>query len=214
VIIGIVAAAMLIGTAVWASADRSTASETSTVGVNWHPQQASQGNEGSVDGAEAILVRTKKSISYRFNTSSLNPGNAYTVWVIVVNNPADCEAQPCSAPDVLTNPDVDAQVLWGTGRVIGDSGKANFAGSLREGVVEGWLPDRTFDDTKGAEIHLVLNDHGPEIAELMPSMIKTYRAGCSDESPFPPIFPATALADGEAGPNTCLLSQVAIFTAP
>ena len=208
VTLAIIAAVMLIGSSVLASADRST------VGVNWHPQQASQGNAGSVDDAEASLVRKKKGISYRFATNSLNPGNAYTLWVVVVNNPEDCAAQPCSPPDVLTNAAVDAQVLYGTGHVAGGSGKGTFAGSLKEGAIDGWLADRSFDDAATAEIHLILNDHGPKIAAQMPGMIKTYRGGCSDDSPFPPIFPATALADGEEGPNTCLLFQSAIFTAP
>jgi hypothetical protein len=45
-------------------------------------------------------------------------------------------------------------------------------------------------------------------------MIHTYRGGCADSSPFPPIFPATALADGESGPNICRLYQAATFLAP
>jgi hypothetical protein len=51
------------------------------------------------------------------------------------------------------------------------------------------------------------------LPEYMPGMIQTYRGGCSDASPFPAIFPPTALADGAPGPNTCRLSQVAIFQA-
>jgi hypothetical protein len=44
-------------------------------------------------------------------------------------------------------------------------------------------------------------------------MIHTYRGGCSDDSPFPSLFPAIAIADGDVGPNTCRLFQSAIFTA-
>jgi hypothetical protein len=60
----------------------------------------------------------------------------------------------------------------------------------------------------------VINDHGPMLPEFMPGMIQTYRGGCSDSSPFPGVFPATALADGEDGPNTCRLHQAAVFLAP
>ncbi len=204
----VVAAVVLVGAAALASADRST------TGVNWHPQQAGQGNSGAVAGAEAALVRTDNGISYQFRTNSLTPGNAYTLWVIVVTDPEDCAAAPCTAGDVLVNPAVDAQVRYGTGLVAGGSGKATFAGSLGEGTIDGWLPDLDFADAHSAEIHFVINDHGPKIAAQMPGMIKTYRGGCSDGSPFPGIFPATALADGEEGPNTCRLYQSAIFTAP
>ena len=209
VIIGvIVAAALGLGvTAAFGSADRSTAA------VNWHPQQASEGNVGPVVDASATLARKGNGISYKLKTNSLTAGNAYTLWVVVVNYPAACDSSPCSPPDVILNLATDSQVLFGTGSVAGGSGKATFAGSLKEGDLAGWLPDRSFDDAATAEIHLILNDHGPKIGAHMPDMIKTYRGGCSEASPFPGLFPATALADGEVGPNTCLLSQSAIFTA-
>jgi len=249
-------------TAASGSADRST------VSVNWHPQQASQGHAGLVDNASATLVRNEDGISYRLHTNSLTANNAYTLWLVVVNNPEACDSSPCTAPDIILNGETDSQVLFGTGLVAGGSGKATFAGTLKEGDLAGWLPDRTFDDAGTAEIHLVLNDHGPSIPSglanatigtlsaalpepvftgtrtsvvlaqaarqkatleaqrgekvvdlqdtlgALPSMIKTYRGGCSDESPFPAIFPATALSDGEVGPNICRLFQSAIFTAP
>ena len=47
----------------------------------------------------------------------------------------------------------------------------------------------------------------------MPGMIQTYRAGCTDAS-LPGIFPPTAKSDGEPGPNSCQLYQVAVFPAP
>lgn len=187
--------------------------EQQTTGVNWHPQQA-PAQSGEVAGATAKLVRRDNGVTYRITTNSLTPGNAYTLWLVVVNNPQACESSPCTGGDVLLNAATDAQVLYGTGNVVGGSGQATFAGSLNEGDLPGWLADRTFDDAQTAEIHLVLNDHGPKLAEFMPGMIKTYRGGCSDSSPFPGIFPPSALADGEAGPNTCRLAQSAIFTTP
>jgi hypothetical protein len=59
-------------------------------------------------------------------------------------------------------------------------------------------------------VHLILNDHGPVLAEYMPGMISTYRSGCTDAS-LPPIFPASAKADGTPGPNTCRLWQMVVF---
>lgn len=189
------------------------ASDRQSAGVNWHPQQASQGHTGSVDGAAAKLVRNDNGISYELTTNSLAPGNAYTLWVVVVNNPEACDPSPCTGPDIF-NSATNSQVLYGTGHVAGGSGKGTFAGSLREGPLDGWLPGRGFDDSGTAEIHLVLNDHGPKLADFMSGMIKTYRGGCSDSSPFPGIFPPSALADGEVGLNICRLYQSAIFTAP
>ena len=63
---------------------------------------------------------------------------------------------------------------------------------------EGWIAGRGLENPLGADIHLVLNDHGPVLTEFMPEMIQTYRAGCTDAS-LPPIFPASAKADGTPG---------------
>jgi hypothetical protein len=131
----------------------------------------------------------------------------------VITNPAACANSPCTAPDIF-NAATLSQVRYAAGNVTGGSGRSTFAGAVSVGTLSGWLADRAFDDPMGVEVHLVVNDHGPMIPAYMPGMIHTYRAGCSDASPFPAIFPATALADGAAGPNTCRLAQVAIFTAP
>jgi hypothetical protein len=146
----------------------------------------------------------------------LTPGNAYTLWLVVITNPEACTATPCTAANIF-NAATESQVRFAAGHVAGGSGQGTFAGSVKEGTLSGWLPDRSFDDAMGVSVHLVINDHGPMLPEHMPGMIHTYRGGCSDASPFPPIFavpPSTALADGEVGPNICRLYQAATFEAP
>ncbi len=185
-----------------------------TAPVMWHAQAVALEDHieaGPIDGASASLVATASGATVRFQTRELEPGHAYTLWYVLVNNPEACDTSPCTAADFFTNPAVDAQVTYGAGHVVGDSGQATFSAHLSVGSVEGWLPDRSFHNPLGAEYHFVINDHGPKLAEHMPGMIRTYRGGCSDDSPFPPIFPDTALADGEPGPNRCLLYQVAVF---
>lgn len=209
------AAAAVVAIIVIAGIVITTGGEPQTAGVNWHAQQEAAGNTGPVEGASATLERGNNGISYEFNAKSLTPGNAYTLWLVVINNPEACAASPCTGADIFQNEATGSQVLYGgDGDVAGDSGELTLSGSLSEGAVEGWLENRSFEDAETAQIHLVLNDHGPELAEFMPGMVETYRGGCSDDSPFPEIFPATALADGEVGPNTCLLSQAAVFLAP
>ena len=191
-----------------------------TAAVNWHAQQqliafGGNGKSGAVEGAWAQLVRNKNGISYQIHAEQLNPGNAYSLWLVVINNPAACAATPCSAVDILTNPNTDSQVRsGGTGSVAGAAGKGTLAGAAKAGPLSGWLDGRSLHDPFSAEVHLVINDHGPKLPEFMPGMITTYRAGCSDASPFPGVFPPSALADGEVGPNICLLFQAAVFPAP
>ena len=173
-----------------------------------HP---SQGPVQQVQGASASLVTTDEGASFVLHTSELNPGHAYTVWFLAINNPAACATTPCTAADVLFNTAaVQAEITYGAGHVVGESGVGNFAGNVAVGELPGAWFGNGFTNPRGAEIHLVLNDHGPVIADLTANMISTYRGGCTDAS-LPPPFPATAKADGVPGPNACQLFQFAIF---
>lgn len=177
--------------------------------VMWHPQSGLVGPVGST--AKATLVRRGGGVSFTLHAAHLRPGHAYTVWFVVLNNWEACSATPCNAADILQNPATEAQVTYGAGHVSGRSGRGSFAGSFAAGPLAGWLADRELSDPLGAEIQLVLNDHGPKMAAYMPGMIRTYRAGCTDAS-LPAIFPPTARADGTPGPNACQLYQVAVFS--
>ena len=175
--------------------------------VNWHPQSGA----GPVEGAWATLNTTESGASFTFHAAQLNPGHVYTVWFVAINAPENCATTPCTSADVLFNTAaVQADVTYGTGHVAGESGQAAFAGHIPAGALPGGWFGNGFTNPLGAEVHLVLNDHGPKIPELAANMLHTYRGGCTDES-LPPPFPATAKADGIPGPNTCRLYQVAIF---
>lgn len=183
------------------------------VPVVWHAQS---GRTGQVANATATLVRTPEGIRYRFDTAGLTAGNAYTVWLVVINDPAECKVYPCAAStDIVPNPVTDSQVTFGQdGEVVDSTGTAVFRSRFRAGpLLDGWLPVQGIDDPMGAEIHLVVNDHGPLIEELTKEMTSTYRAGCTDAS-LPAFFPPAAFADGTPGPNTCRLSQAAVFPVP
>jgi hypothetical protein len=182
-----------------------------TTPMGWHPQTGQAGPVGS--GAEATLVRRPDGVSFNLTTTSLRSGHAYTVWFVVLNNPEACAATPCSAQDILLNPATNAQVAYAAGHVTGNSGRAGFGGAFRVGPIDGWLPDGGLENPLSAEVQLVLNDHGPVLPDFLPGMIQTYRTGCTDAS-LPAIFPASAKADGEPGPNACQLYQAAVFLAP
>lgn len=179
-----------------------------TTGVAWHAFQEPLGNTGEVADAWASLTRTANGVSFQLHTSSLTPGNTYTLWFVVIDNPAACSALPCPPPEVVGNPETDGQVTWAGGLLAGDTA-GTFAGEVEVGALEGWLPDRSFDNPDTAHVHLIVHDHGPAVADLMPGMINTFRGGCTDESL--PAVPESALADGQPGPNTCTFFQVAIF---
>ncbi|MGH7820229.1 MAG: hypothetical protein ACREQ9_10680 [Candidatus Binatia bacterium] len=176
--------------------------------LSWHGQS---GNSGEVAGSEAHLMTKMDGAWFMLHTSELKPGHAYTVWWVIINEPSACASSPCASSDVLFNTGaVEAEVGYAAGHVVGESGDASFSAYLPTGDVPGGWFGNAFTNPLGAEIHLVLNDHGPKLPGYMPDMIRTYRGGCTDQS-LPPAFPATAKADGRPGPNTCRLYQVAIF---
>ncbi len=206
-----IAAAVAASTAIAAVALADSGAEVQQATIGYHPQS---GQGGVVDGAVAQLTRNENGIGYNVRTAGLVPGDVYTLWIAVVNDPENCSANPCGAGEILDQTVTDSQVSWGAGRVASSQGTATFAGRLSEGDnLEGWLPEAGMNDAKAAQVHLVLNSHGPLIEDLRHDMLSTYRGGCSDASPFPPPFPATALADGTPGPNICLLYQVAVLAA-
>lgn len=176
--------------------------------VMTHP---SQGDVRAVAGAKAMLMTTNLGAFAHLTTPQLTPGNAYTLWWIVFNEPTACSTSPCTPADVLKRANVTkADVGYGGGLIAGRDGTGQFASYLPIGSLpQAWFGNG-FDNPLGAEIHLVINDHGPLLPEMAESMLGSARGGCVDES-FPADFPATAFADGTPGPNTCRMVQGVIF---
>jgi len=159
----------------------------------------------------AELYADDTGVRMAVRTRDLVPGHVTTAWWVIMTNPAACSQSPCSAEDVIDRADkVGTQIVYADGAVNAPDGTASFAAYLPAGAVQGGWYDRGIPDPSQAEIHLVLNDHGPLIPEVAASMLTSFRGGCSDEG-LPPPFPDTAKADGVAGPNQCALIQDAIF---
>jgi hypothetical protein len=194
-----------------AAASAKAATHTTAV-VLTHP---SLGVPVPIPGASASVKSNENGVQFLLQTADLVPGHAYTVWWVKIDAPENCAAIPCSGADVLGNVEgVLSNVAYGAGHVVGGAGKGTFAGAFSTGPVPGGWYDNEFTNPRGAEIHLVLMDHGPALPGLVSSQISTLRGGCTDESVnTPPIsgFPDVAKADGTPGPNTCRLVQLAIL---
>ena len=164
-----------------------------------------------IEGADATLVTSPAGAAMALRSSGFTPGHAVTAWWVIITEPTLCEGVPCSGTDVLKRTEfVSPVVTFADGMVVDADGAVSFSGFLASGAVEGnWFGNR-LDDPMTAEVHLVLNDHGPLIPEIAASMLASYRGGCRDDS-LPEAFPATAKGDGMPGPNTCRLLQHAIF---
>jgi len=180
----------------------------STTHVETHP---SQGDVTIIEDGHAMLVTNEDGLFAHMVTDNLEDGHVYTFWVVIVNNPEACEAFPCTAPEIINNSDaLESEVTWGDSMIYYDGVEPKFNAYVPVGDVhEPWIGNGLTNPT-GAEIHLVVNDHGEFIPEMTADMLGTYRGGCTDDS-LPGLFPEAATSDGEAGPNTCRLIQDAIF---
>ncbi|MBI3756769.1 MAG: hypothetical protein HY267_02220 [Deltaproteobacteria bacterium] len=136
-----------------------------------------------IPGTGTILVRTKEAVGATVHTFGLVPGNAYTLWVTVFNDPKKCSTSPCTVAD-LPNPDVRAVVLWGSGQIAGDDGTADFGAYREEGDTSGREPAfgtaTALEDTHKAEVHLVIRSHGPASADpaVLQQQLSTFNGGC------------------------------------
>ena len=118
---------------------------------------------------------------------------------------------PCTPKDVLMRSDVVMSDVGYAGGAIADvSGAVSFTHYQPVGSFDLGFFDNGLTKPNGAEIHLVLNDHGPMIETRALEMLTTYRGGYTDES-IPGPMPTKARAQGSAGPNQCRLVQFAQF---
>jgi hypothetical protein len=176
--------------------------------VETHP---SQGAVRTIQGATAQLITSDKGIAAVLDTKELTPGHVVTLWVAIINKPEACAQAPCKAPDVLKNTAAThSDVTYGDGIIVGPDGTATFRTFIPAGKLSYSWFGNGLENPQGAEIHYVLNDHGPIIPEMAQSMITTSRGGCTSES-LPKLWPASAKASGTPGPNKCRMVQDVIF---
>lgn len=116
---------------------------------------------GEITGV-STLQRKANGIKVNFNTSGLIPGNAYTLWWVILNDDG------MGRPILVTHAD---------GLVVNRSGKGNFSSRLSVGEI--------FNTPLTAEVHLALRTHGPVQPGMMPDQIQTIDGGCHPDIGFP-----------------------------
>jgi hypothetical protein len=140
--------------------------------------------------AGASLSRNNDGVFGTISTSSLAPGHVVTLWWAIFNYPAACVNAVCAPPD-LNNPLVNGSLQLGGGEVVGLNGRADFSGYLAVGDNTGFyrlpmfpnMPDPApgIVDAKGAEIHLVVRDHGPASSDpvILQQQLTSFPGGCA-----------------------------------
>lgn len=143
------------------------------------------GTTDQVPGAGTSLTRANDGVSFTLHTT-LPAGNAETVWWIIFNNPSECTSPAgpglsCGLGDVVAlfetgdNP-AEIAILNADGRVVPPTGDVAFSGQLSVGsagpgetLVPGGLTNPL-----GAEIHLIVDDHGPAASDQQTRWFQTH----------------------------------------
>ncbi|HUG94029.1 MAG TPA: hypothetical protein VML55_24575 [Planctomycetaceae bacterium] len=176
---------------------------------------------GFADGAvvgSARLVRTPNGVNFTLSTSALTPGHAYTLWIVIFNEPGSCSVPNQCAPGDIGSDAAKPDMMYAAGALSGGTDTATFARRVNVGDVSGsinapvHLPSYGLLDPYGAEIWLAVHDHGEKLPEFMPDMIKTIAGGCVNAGIGAPPWDLYGGPEfGRRGPNTCMTIQGAFF---
>ena len=74
-----------------------------------------------IEGSSTAINRNPNGISMNFQVKDAVAGHAYTVWLVIFNEPENCATTPCSEPDIF-NPDTQTDVTYAAGTIVGANG--------------------------------------------------------------------------------------------
>jgi hypothetical protein len=166
-----------------------------------------------VEGATARLLRTDDRLITRTNSRELTPGHVQTLWWVIFNNPDECATTPCGMGDLFVD-EVEASCQIADGAVTAHDGQASFFDRLAIGESrDSCLPhfggtDHGLVNPLGAEVHLMVHDHGPLQPGKVPEMRSTFDGGCDFDDPDYPLG-TFGIVPQETG--QCATIQAALF---
>ncbi len=169
---------------------------------------------GESAGGTGTLIRTPDGVSATIDAMNLEPGDVYTIWWIVFNNPAMCSGGECGEDDIFAadgsislTPGVDLSAIHAGGVVASRFGDAFTYLTLAKGDTGGHqvLFGPGLQNPLGAEIHNVIRSHGPALAGAdFRGQITSVGGGCSEATFGPP---------GASG-FTCFDPQAVVHLSP
>jgi hypothetical protein len=162
----------------------------------------------------STLVRTDHGLSATLDTTALTAGHVVTLWWVVFNDPAACEAgipgvSGCGPEDAHAGRG-GVSLMRATGRVIDEHGSADYGAHARVGDTSRVLVGPGLIDPRAAEVILILKTHGPKLPHRVTDQLHTFAGGCADQSDAPPGAPPELI--GEPGPNQCAEIQISVHT--
>jgi len=147
--------------------------------VSFLPERLTS-NGAIVYRSATMLVRTRNNVAATIHTSGLIPGNVYTAWFAIFNDPRYCATTPCTAAD-LSNPAVQGSLISFGGQIAGLDGAADFAEVRAVGdTTNAQIAGPGLLDPRRAHIHLAVRNHGPASADpaTLQQQLTMFNGGC------------------------------------
>jgi hypothetical protein len=166
-----------------------------------------------VVGSSGTATVNENGATIKVKATGLEPGHAYTMWVVYFND-SDLCVDGCNGADL---PVAGGAVTFGDGQVVGGSGNATFTARMNNGDgVISWPPPPPFgfalyEAGDNNEFHVVIRSHGPKIAGEVGEQIHTYIGGCMTEVGPPPENPLDLDFPVPAAPGECGDVQLYVF---
>lgn len=154
-------------------------------------------------GGESVLTRTDTMVLASIEAVGLTPGNAYTVWWVVFNNPGACSDAECGEDDIFVDGDpanglnvpgvMGAEIAVGnaTGNIAKTDGTSEFGARLKrnDGDTSGHqilFPAGLTGDSvltasgNDAEVHIVIQNHGQARGgQQLSNQLSLVETGCT-----------------------------------
>lgn len=189
----LVIAVLLVSIAVFTQSDEPAGPSVATTTVHHFNLE----DPAAVDGAFARLSRFDNGVTTVLSTSELTPGEVYTLWWVIFNEPENCTGGACDADDIfiledggiprdadgnrLMNMDTlmaaNVSIQHAAG-VYSSDGSMHTSASLGLGDAPGIVMGPGLLDPYKAEIHLVVRTHGPIQEDAFADQISTFGGGC------------------------------------
>jgi hypothetical protein len=168
-----------------------------------------------VVGSSGTAKVNENGATIKVKATGLEPGHAYTMWVVYFNDSTEC-FEGCNGADL---PDAGGAVTFGNGQVVGGSGNATFTARMNtgDGVTS---PDHgpppfgfaLYEAGDNNEFHVVIRSHGPKIAGEVGEQIHTWGGGCTTQVGPPPENPGDFDFPVPAAPGECGDVQLYVFS--
>ncbi|MBI2632012.1 hypothetical protein HYW75_03340 [Candidatus Pacearchaeota archaeon] len=160
-----------------------------------------------IRGGNSILKTSHSGASIVLHTTKLIPSSAVTLWWVIFNHPENCthpegnfRCGPNDLENLGGNSSIQSSVLYADGGIVRNNGDIDFQAFLPFNNTSGVLFGPGLINPTGADIHLVVRNHGLILPYIVKEQITTFGGGCNN----------APNNTGIPGPNTCLDMQFAV----